>query len=387
MKKIKIAHIITELERGGAQFNTLFTIKTLPPEKYKRILITNTNGVLNPEAYKLNDTKRIFIKSFNRNLNIRKDILTFITLFKILKKERPHIIHTHSSKAGILGRWAALFAKVPIIIHTIHGFGFWYFTNKLIKRLFILIEVLTSWFTDVLVVVSTEDMKIGLSKKIGKAYKYEIIRSGIDIKSIRSSKISRKNLLRDLGISSDEKIILKIAPFKKQKAPLDFIRMAKILKEKDPKMKFRFLLIGGGKLEREIKNKIKRLELWDNILLLGWKEDPIPYLKLCDIFVLTSEWEGLPRTFLEAMACKKPIVATNVGGAEDVVKNEINGYLVPFGRMDIMADRIYHILKNKTLQGKMGKESGRLLSDEFDINVMVKELDNLYLKKMSSLKR
>ena len=387
MKKIKIVHLITELERGGAQLIVLFTIKKLSPEKYKKVLITNTKGVLNHEAFKLSDTNRIFLNSLVRKPSIRKDIIAFFQLYNIFKTIRPKIVHTHSSKAGILGRWAAFFARVPIIIHSVHGFGFWYFKNNLLRKLMILVEQLTAYITDKIIVGSTKDMKVGLSKKIGRSYKYEIIRAGIDIKAIKSQKLQKKLIMEEAGIDKGDKIILKVAPFKKQKCPLDYIKLAGIFKAKYSGFKTKFLLIGGGILEGKVRSEIKRLGLKDDVILLGWKEDTIPYLKVCDICVLTSEWEGLPRTFLEAMACKKPIVATNVGGAEDVVKNEINGYLVPFGRMDMMADRIYHILKDKTLLAKMSKESSRLLSDEFDINVMVKELDNLYLKKMGTLKR
>ncbi|MDD3627641.1 MAG: glycosyltransferase family 4 protein [bacterium] len=385
MDKIKIAHIITELERGGAQFNTLFTVKNLPAEKYKRILITNTRGVLNNEAYRLNDVNRIFLGSLGRELNLRKDIQTFLEIFRILKKEKPHIVHTHSSKAGLLGRWAAYFAKVPIIIHTVHGFGFWYFSNKLIRRFFIFLERITAMITSTLVVVSTKDMKVGLSKKIGNSFKYEIIRSGIDIKEIKNTNINRDQILSELGIRNNEFIVLKIAPFKKQKAPLNFIRLASEVITKKQDFPIKFVLIGGGELEQEIKNEIEKLHLEDHVILAGWKENPIPYFKAADVFILTSEWEGLPRTFLEAMACQKPIIATNVGGAEDVIKNEVNGFLVPFGNIKIMADRLIYLIENDEIRKNMAEESGRLLSDEFDINVMVRQLDNLYHRKITGL--
>jgi len=176
-----------------------------------------------------------------------------------------------------------------------------------------------------------------------------------------------------------------IAPFKKQKAPLNFIRLAYEVRKQKPDIPVKFVFIGGGELEGEIKNEIKKLKLENDIILPGWKDNPIPYMKIADIFVLTSEWEGLPRTFLEAMACSKPIVATNVGGAEDVIKNEVNGYLVPFGNIRIMADRLCYLLENKEVLKDMSEESSRLLSDEFDIHVMVRQLDNLYHRKFSGL--
>jgi len=165
--KIKVCHIITKLELGGAQKNTLYTVSNLDKEKFDVFLISGEGGILDDEAKKQN-FKKYFLKNLVREISPLNDLLALIKIFKILRKEKPDIIHTHSSKAGIIGRIAGFLSGVKIIIHTYHGFGFNEHQRYLVKKFYIFIEKLVSFITDYFIFVSYDNLET--------AKKYKIIR-------------------------------------------------------------------------------------------------------------------------------------------------------------------------------------------------------------------
>src|SRR3989339_352800 len=208
MPKLKVAHIITLLELGGAQENTLYTCEHLDSNKFDVLLICGKGGILDEKTKNINT---YFVKALIREINPISDLTAFINIYKILKKEKPDIIHTHSSKAGIIGRWAAYFAKVPKKIHTFHGFGFHDFQNFLVKNIYILTERITANITDHFIAVSYENIAKGLKNKIGSEEKYSMIRSGIKLQSYHLQ-IDIKKKKQELGIT-DEKVVGMVACF------------------------------------------------------------------------------------------------------------------------------------------------------------------------------
>mgnify|MGYP001099214476 CR=1 FL=1 len=234
MRKIRVAHIITKLELGGAQQNTLYTIEHLPRDKYEVILISGCGGILDEEAKTIPDIKLYFIPSLVREVNPFCDLCAFFALWRILRLLRPHIVHTHSSKAGILGRWAAWFSRYPIsdirypiIIHTFHGFGFNPYQKFSIKEIFIFLEQITALISTKLIAVSEENIRKGTGYFIGSKEKYVLIRSGIKIAQYENVQVDPEKKKRELGIEPEEKVVTMVSPFKPQKAPFDFVQMAK----------------------------------------------------------------------------------------------------------------------------------------------------------------
>ncbi len=375
-KKIKIAHIITKMELGGAQQNTLYTLKHLNREKFETILISGKGGMLTQETF-LSLTNRVFfIGELVRKINPLFDFIALIKIWHLLKKEKINLVHTHSSKAGILGRWAAKLAGVPYIIHTYHGFGFNDYQKWPVRWLFIGIERITAFITAKLVVVSGENTKKAMANKIGKKNQYVVIHSGVKIKELSFNPIIKKEKRKEFGFRDEDFVIGMIACFKPQKDPLSFILLAHKVSACLPQAKF--LLVGDGLLRPSIEKLISKLNLQEKIQLPGWRRDIPQLIQSFDIMVLTSLWEGLPRVFLEAMVLGVPVVATNVDGAREVIKNGINGFLVPPKDVASMAEKVVYLFKNEEKRKKMGIQSKTMLSSSFDIDQMVKEIEKLY---------
>lgn len=375
MKKIKIAHIITQLELGGAQSNTLYTVEHLPRDKYEVILISGSGGILDESARKIADLKTYFLDSLIRPINPFIDISALIQLFRILNTERPDIVHTHSSKAGILGRWAAYFAGVPHIVHTFHGFGFNSYQKIIVQIIFIFIEQITAFISDRLIAVSQENIEKGLNYFIATRNKYILIRSGIDISKFQNIQPD-KNKKRELGLSADKFIVGMVACFKPQKSPLDFVRMANLVRKQVPETEF--VIVGDGELRPAIEKEINKYSLANSFKLLGWRNDLPDIMSTFDIFVLTSLWEGLPRVILEAFAMQKPVVATAVDGTREMIENNNTGFLAPPRKPGIIAELVCRLLKDKELRERIGKAGKNSLNNCFTIQTMVSQINELY---------
>jgi glycosyltransferase involved in cell wall biosynthesis len=317
MKTVKVCHIITKLELGGAQRNTLYTVSHLDRERFQALLIAGAGGILDEEASRLSGVRVFFVRSLVREIRPLRDLAAFINVWRILRRERPDIVHTHSSKAGIIGRWAARLAGIPMIIHTFHGFPFHAFQPLPVRWLYIFLERITAPLTSRLIAVTTEDIRKGLDNGIGRPGQYTLIRSGIDLSYYKGLSVDRAHKRASLGIAADSPVVTTIGPFKPQKNLEDFVRVAGLVAARCPQA--RFLEIGDGTGRQDLEACIASLGLAGTVLLLGWRQDTGEILAASDVFVMTSLWEGLPRSVLEAMSLGLPVVANAVDGSLNVV--------------------------------------------------------------------
>lgn len=382
MIQAKVVHIITKMELGGAQENTLFTVTHVDPEKFKTFLVVGCGGELFEEARQL---QNIFIvPDLVRDLRPLQDLKALYEIKKILRKIKnlgpvsvPLIVHTHSSKAGILGRWAAKASGVPIILHSIHGYGFNDHQPYLIRKFYILLETLTSLITTKFIAVSRVNIEKGIALKIFPPNKVVLIRSGIDINRFQSPKMPKLSIRKSLGIPESAQVVVMVACFKPQKAPLDFVRACSLVKKEVPEAYFS--LVGDGDLRPSIEEEIRRQNLQECFYLPGWRRDVPEILHAADVLALSSLWEGLPRVLPQAMSAGIPIVATRVDGSPEAVSDGVNGFLVQPGDIKGMAEKIIYCLKNSAEALAMGKR-GREMVEEFDIYKMVKDQESLYTK-------
>lgn len=375
MGKLNILYLITTLELGGAQRDVLYMAKKLDKNEFNVLLITSAKGMLVNEAKEIEGIKLFLIPELQRKINPFRDFIAFFKIFRIIKKEKIDIIHTHSSKAGILGRWLAKLIGVPIILHTVHGWGFNDYQPNLIKKFFILLERLSARITTKLITVSKATMKEGLVNKIGKLSQYEVIYGGIEIGRFTDLKIDAEKECKALGLDPAKPIVGMVARLEAQKAPLDFIKVARDVSDEIPDTQF--LLVGDGPLRPKVEFEIARLELSEKVVLAGWRFDIPAIMASLDIFVLTSLWEGLPRVFAEAVVTGKPIVATEVGGAREMVAEGVNGYLVQPKANGNMARKIVELLNDKEKMRKFGEE-GDFFQPNFDIDISIAEVSRLY---------
>lgn len=381
VKKAKLVHIITLLELGGAQENTLINCKLADRDIFDVYLLSGRGGMLDARAEEMKDLMFYPIKDLVRKINPIKDAASLIKIFLFLRKlkkespAQPLIVHTHSSKAGILGRTAAAMARCEIVIHTVHGFGFNPLQGRLIRWFLILLERLVGTFTDFFVLVSSDNGKRGVKLGIFKPGKTSLIRSGFKTADFIQS--SREKGREVLGLKDDTFTVGMAACFKPQKSPLDFVRAAKEVKDRG--YNFRYVLVGDGELRSEIMKEIVQLGLGGEFILPGWVENVGDVIAAFDLLVLTSLWEGLPKVLPQALIAGVPVIATAVDGTVEVVKDGINGFLIDVNSPKSAASKIIMVSegaldRERLMQGAKG------LADEFSEEKMVSLHRDLYLK-------
>ncbi|MDD4893961.1 MAG: glycosyltransferase, partial [Candidatus Omnitrophica bacterium] len=260
--------MITKLELGGAQNQVLSLIKHLDQSKFRLFLFTAQDGLLIPEAEAIKGLTLRKSRCLERPINPLRDFLALIAIYRFIKKNNIRIVHTHSSKAGILGRMAAKLAKVGVIIHTVHGWSFNDYQPGLVRWFYIWLERIIAQFTDSIIVVSSHDKQQGIANRIGADNKYSIIHYGIDYAQFS---VKGQGIREELGISASDLMVCMVSCFKPQKSPQDFIRLASLINESFPNAKF--ILVGDGILREKIERLIHKLNLQGQVILTGWRRD------------------------------------------------------------------------------------------------------------------
>ncbi|MDR1695465.1 MAG: glycosyltransferase family 4 protein [Endomicrobium sp.] len=375
---LKVCYIITKLELGGAQKLALYTAEHLDKTKFENFVISGKGGILDKEASE--KFRLLQIENLVREVSPFKDLKALFEILRILKKEKPDIVHTHSSKAGILGRIAAKLAGVKTIIHTIHGYGFNETQSRFVKHFYAYIEKICAFITDKLIAVSKEDIKKGLRYKIAKEDKFVLIRAGIDTRFYKNF-IPDPEFKKSLSAAPGTKIVTTIGPFKPQKNLKDFIKAAEIVCESVKNVVFP--IAGDGEQRAELESLISALNLKDKVILLGWRKDIADILYASDIFVMTSLWEGLPCTILEAMCCSKPVIANAVDGVKEIIEENKTGFKTNPYDFKGTAEKIIFLLQNERVMIETGKAAEESVGKEFDINYVVEQQGELYVNLLS----
>jgi len=373
-KKIKLLHVITHLPIGGAQDNTLYTVELLNKDKYDISLSCNLNGELVSRAKKVKHLKLYDVPNLRREVSIINDIRAFLYLYKLIKKENFTIIHTHSSKAGFLGRIAAMLNKTPIVIHTIHGFAFHDYMNSFKKNIFIYLEKLSAKWTHGLVTVSNLNKKKVVDLGIAPIEKLKNIYSGIDLTLF----INEKNdqFRKELNLDSNHLLLGSVGRLSNQKDPITMIEAFCIVIKRFPSA--HLTLVGDGELRDEILIKIDQLQLNGRVHLTGNKNDPWKIYHSLDLFIMSSIYEGLGRSITEALSCGVPVVCTSVEGVPEIVRDNETGILVPPKDPGALATGIINSLNDMDNARKMAEEGRKFVNENFDVKKMVDDIDTLY---------
>lgn len=395
MNKIKVVHIITKLELGGAQGNTLYTVENLDKEKFDVYLVCGKGGILDKKAVNLSKRQNIklyFVDTLVREINFIKDFLALKDLLFILDEIKPDIIHTHSSKAGILGRIAGhilrLLDKNSLkIIHTFHGFGFNEYQKLFVKWFYIILEKFVARFSNILIFVSNANMETAQKYKIGSKEKYLLIRSGIKISLYQRTSLDEKlkqKTRQELNVSKQNIVITTIGPFKPQKNLSDFIKLCNNIMTSDKleekiKQRIIFLVAGDGEQRNQLEQLVGAFKLNTKIKFLSWYENIPGLISITDIFVMTSLWEGLPRAAVEALVSGVPVVSYNTDGLKDIIVSDINGYTAPAKKFNLLANYIVELLNNEKKLEQLKSNARKTINETFDIDYMVKQQEELYL--------
>ncbi len=366
---------------GGADENTLFTIEGLNKEKYEIDLITGEEfdlGIIN--KVNNNHFDIIQIKGLKWKLNFLHDPIILLKLIKLLKGKHYDIVHTHTTKAGILGRIAAYISEVPVIVHGLHGSTFQAFNSGLLNWLLFLFEKITGRFTDAYISVSGVLSEKYIEKGIGKKENYHTVYSGMELQKFYE--VRKKNEYRkkqkDLKIISGDFVIGNVARLETRKGHKFLIDAFKKVIEKRKDCPLKLLIVGEGNKRKNLESYVRELNLESKVIFSGYGEDVEELMAMMDIFVLTSLREGLPRVLVQAAAVGMPSIAFNVDGVPEIIKDNYNGFLVRPRDVVQLANRIEKYIDNKELVLLHGQKGREFIKDKWSIEDMVDKIDKIY---------
>lgn len=384
-RKIKVLQIVTRLNIGGSAFHTILLTAHLNPEIFGSKLVKGEEGKHEGEMNDLLRRKRvipIFIPELTRELSLKQDLIAFWKLYKLIRQERPDIVHTHLGKAGTLGRLAAKLAGASIIVHTFHGHFFHSYFGAMKTKAFIIIERLLALLTTQIVVVSQSPMEDILCHKIAPPHKVVCIPLGLELDSFQDAEKKKGQLHAELGLSQDHKLVGIIARLVPVKGHTFLFEAARRIIPVFPQVKF--LIVGDGLLRKELENLAVQLGLKRNVIFCGFRKDlPKIYADL-DVVVLTSLNEGLPVAIIEGMAAAKPAVAFDVGGVKDLIQDNVTGILVPFGDVQKLANSITSLLKDPQECERLGQNARRKAYPHLDFRRLVSDMEKFYCQLLKN---
>ena len=383
LARVRITHVITRLIVGGAQENTIATVLGLRRKPGVEVNLLS-GPTIGPEGSLEAEVKNIsglfsIIPELVRPIRPLKDFLAMRKLEKIFREQKPDVVHTHSGKAGILGRLAAKRAGVPIIIHTIHGPSFGNFQNAASNLAFRAAEKCAAHATTHFIVVADAMKNQYLASGIGRPDQYTKIFSGFALEPFFAAK-NDPAIRASLGLLPGDFVIGKIARLFKLKGHDDLFAVAPELVDKNPKIKF--LLIGDGEWRGRFENLAKQLGVGNHFIFTGLvPPDEVPkYAGIMDALVHLSLREGLPRALPQALAAAKPIVAYDCDGAREICFDAETGFLVPPRNLTDLKNRLLQLSREPALCRQLGQSGQNFVRENLAVEKMVDSIYSLYQK-------
>lgn len=378
---IRVLHIITRMIVGGAQENTLLSVVGLDamPE-YEVTLVSGIDkgkeGELLSEARET--CNLIVLPEMGRSINPFSDLIAFWKLYRLIKKGRYHIVHTHSSKAGVLGRLAAWLAGTPIIVHTLHSLVFHDYQPWIVNRSWWLAKKVCAPVTDFFISVSDVISEKAIAAGIAKPEKFRTIYSGMELDWFLNAKFDAGKIKREFGIPENAPVIGKIARLFPLKGHDQLMDAAPEIVKRVPDV--RFFLIGDGILLEHLQKRAREYGILDNFVFAGLVDRTrIPeMISAMDIVVHTSLREGLARVLPQSLAMGKPCVSFDIDGAKEVVINDKTGYLVKAFDSEGLADRVAYLLENDEIRTRFGENGRHHVDPNFRAEKMVADISEVY---------
>lgn len=380
-QKIKVLRIIARLNVGGPAVHSAILTKALNDGRFKSVLVTGRVAGGEKEmgaVIKKYGISPVYINQMGREIGFINDFLSIVRIFREIKRFKPHIVHTHTSKAGFLGRIAAILSGVPVKVHTFHGHTFYGYFGKIKTMVFVNIERALALFTDKIIVISKRQMDdiVNVFKITGHK-KCSVVPLGLDLGRYLAIKGDSQ---AGEGFGSPKEIVIgtagRITGIKNHSF---FIEIAKAVSDRCKDVKIKFVLAGDGELRGEIEDYADRLGIKDSIEMLGWQDDPVKFYESIDIFILTSKNEGTPVSIIEAMASAKPVVSTAVGGVLDLINEGITGYAVNDFNIKEFVDKLRDLIYNNTLRMTLGANARSFVRQRFTSERLVEDIKSIYL--------
>ncbi len=373
-------HVHTRLIRGGADENTLLTVNGLDRCRFRVTLAIGGGSEAAMVAKVAPAVEVVEVPELVREVSPRRDLAALRNLRRLIRDRRYDIVHTHTAKAGILGRFAARGAAAPVIIHTLHGSTFHGALGRAEYLLYWGLEKAAAGFTDRIITVGEDLRDRYLGAGIGRAERYQLIRSGMELSEFSAAAAMeeerRAAVRRSLGVPPDAPLVGKVARLEARKGYRYFLDLAETVLQRIPAT--HFVGLGAGEQHAALLAEVERRGLKGRVHFPGFRHDIADALAVLDVAVLTSLWEGLPRVLVQAAACGVPAVTFAVEGAHEVVKEGVNGWVVPVGDVPGMSERVVALLSDPRRAWAMGEAGRALVCETWAAETMVREIARAY---------
>jgi len=378
---MRVAHIITRLILGGAQENTLLTVEGLQRCGDVKVALV-TGPALGPEGdlfgrAEANGVNVVLVPEMRRSICPWRDAITFWKLVRFCQRFRPDVVHTHSAKAGILGRAAARVAGVPVVVHTIHG-SMSQRTGARADRLFLAAERLAGRWTTAFVSVADAMTEQAVAAGVAPPERFRTILSGMEVERYLKPTVDRAAMRKRLGFDDSDVVICKVGRLFHMKGHEYLVEAAADVVRQCPEAKF--LLVGDGVLREQIEAQVERLGLSGRFVLAGLvpADAVTDYLHASDVVVHTSLREGLARVLPQGLIAGRPVVSYDVDGAREVALPNRTGFLVPPESVTELAEALVRLVRDPSLRERLGRAGCEMCATAFRHERMVARIRELY---------
>lgn len=389
-RKIKVLRIINRFNIGGPTYNATFLSKFLS-EDFETLLIGGlpeegeSDSLHIPESYGL---KPLLIPELKRQPNFFSDRKALKKIKAIIQEFNPDIVHTHASKAGAIGRKAAIDCKVPVIVHTFHGHVFHSYFGSFKTYLFKLIERRLAAKTNGIIAISALQKKeLCEQYRIAPEHKTSVIPLGFDLQKFQLNQQEKRAKTRqEFGIQEDEVAIAIIGRLSPVKNHSFFLEVIANLHARTTK-KIKVFVVGDGEERDRIQQKKDDLCPTAPILFTSWIKDIASFNQGMDIICLTSHNEGTPVSLIEAQACNVAVISTDVGGVRDIVDDGNTGYICPTNDLENYANKLLKLVEEENIRQKMSQNGWSFVEDKFGYQRLIKETEKYYIEQLEMINK
>jgi glycosyltransferase involved in cell wall biosynthesis len=363
---MKIAHVTTV---GISLYGLLLNqMRSLREEGYEIVAISSPTSFAS--AIEAAGVRHIAVP-ISRNITPIADLISLWRLWRVMRRERFTIVHTHTPKAGLLGQLAARLAGVPLVVNTVHGFYLHSGMNPIARRIYLLLEKLAATCSDRILSQNAEDIEIAVRERVCGRHKIKFLGNGIDLKQFDPEAVSAESTQRlraELGLQYDAPVVGFVGRLAaKRKGFADFLAAAREIAARVPNCQF--LVVGEsdhGKADAMEASAAGVHGVAERFVFAGQRDGLPSFYKLMDVLVLPSIFEGLPRVVMEASAMGVPSVVTDVKGNREAVVHECNGLLVPLGDIRALANAVIRVLTDRRLANEMSAKARGMALERFD---------------------
>jgi len=378
-RPVRVARVIARLNIGGPAQHAILLAAGLDRARFVTTLVTGVvsrgEGDFSGLAH-ARGVNPVVVPELGRAIHPARDLTALIKLVRLFRALRPDIVHTHTAKAGTLGRLAARLARVPVKIHTFHGHVLEGYFSRPVTRAFLEIERRLARTTDRLVTVSPRLKAQLLAMGIGRPEQVEVVPLGLDLERFRRARPASPTLRPSLGLADGASVLGIVGRLVRIKDHATLFQALARLHTEGRGV--HLTVVGDGEERARLEGLASSLGLGRRIHFLGWRVDLETILKELDVVICASRNEGTPVALIEAMAAGIPVLSTDVGGVADLVTHGLTGWLVSPGDPDAMASGIRHLLDDGPLRGRLAAAGQAVALDRHDVARLISRVEVLY---------